>query len=415
MTSRAVGAVRPTPPDATGTGPTVGLFGLLGSGNLGNDASLEAMLEFLRTRHPDARVVAMCAGPERLRARHGIPSIPLHWYDTQEGRRGVAVRKAVGKVYDAFRTAAFVRRCDVVVVPGMGVLETTLPVRPWGWPYALFVMAACGRLLSARVAFVGVGANDVTSPVTRRLVATATRLARHRSYRDEYSKAALTGMGVDTAGDEVHPDIAFALPDPPEAPTVAGSVGLGVMAYYGAEEDRSRAEEIHAAYLAGLTEFVRWLVDNGRTVRLVVGDAVDEEVVRAVLDDVRRYRPTLPDDAVVADVTDDLGELMRRLRTVETVVASRYHNVLAALKLGKPTLALGYGAKNDALMAQMGMEEFTQSMRALDVPLLRKQFARLEDERAELLAALAERNDACRHALELAFDRLDAALFPGSL
>jgi polysaccharide pyruvyl transferase WcaK-like protein len=394
------------------TGPTVGLFGLLGSGNLGNDASLEAMLEFLRTRHPDARTVAMCAGPKRVQERYGIPSIPLNWYDTQVGRPGAALRKVVGKAYDAFRTAAFVRRCDVVVVPGMGVLETTLPVRPWGWPYALFAMAAFAHLFSAKVALVGVGANDITSPATRRLVAAAARLATYRSYRDEYSKAALSRMGVDTASDEVHPDIAFALPQPPETTPVPGSVGVGVMAYYGAEEDRSRADEIHAAYLAGLTEFVRWLVDGGRTVRLVVGDAVDDEVVRAVLDDVRRTRPALAEDIVVAEPADDLGELMGRLGAVETVVASRYHNVLAALKLGKPTLSLGYGAKSDALMARMGLTEFTQSVRALDVALLTKQFARLDDEREALFDTLRERNAACRRELDRAFDRLSAALFP---
>lgn len=34
----------------------VGVFGLLGSGNLGNDGSLEAVLGYLRTEHPDAPV-----------------------------------------------------------------------------------------------------------------------------------------------------------------------------------------------------------------------------------------------------------------------------------------------------------------------------------------------------------------------
>ncbi|MGW2228622.1 polysaccharide pyruvyl transferase family protein, partial [Streptomyces formicae] len=40
----------------------VGVFGLLGSGNLGNDGSLEAVLGYLRTEHPDAPVDALCGG-----------------------------------------------------------------------------------------------------------------------------------------------------------------------------------------------------------------------------------------------------------------------------------------------------------------------------------------------------------------
>lgn len=34
--------------------PRVGLFGLLGSGNVGNDASLDAVLGYLKAYHPDA-------------------------------------------------------------------------------------------------------------------------------------------------------------------------------------------------------------------------------------------------------------------------------------------------------------------------------------------------------------------------
>ena len=42
-------------------GPRIGLFGLLGSGNIGNDASMESVLSFLRTDHPEAVVDAMFA------------------------------------------------------------------------------------------------------------------------------------------------------------------------------------------------------------------------------------------------------------------------------------------------------------------------------------------------------------------
>jgi polysaccharide pyruvyl transferase WcaK-like protein len=59
--------------------PRVGLFGRLGSGNIGNDASMEAVLAYLRAEHPDAILDAMCGGPERLRDVYGITGIPLFW------------------------------------------------------------------------------------------------------------------------------------------------------------------------------------------------------------------------------------------------------------------------------------------------------------------------------------------------
>ena len=55
-------------PSITAT-PRVGLFGYLGSGNIGNDASMEAVLRYLSADHPDAILDAMCMGPERLKSR----------------------------------------------------------------------------------------------------------------------------------------------------------------------------------------------------------------------------------------------------------------------------------------------------------------------------------------------------------
>ena len=145
----------------------VGVFGLLGSGNLGNDGSLEAVLGYLRTEHPEAVVDALCGGPEAVAARYGIPATRLHWYRGEyrtASRAGAIAAKGLGKLVDVFRTAAWVRRHDVVIVPGMGVLEATLPLRPWGFPYALFLLCASGRLLRTRVALVSVGADGDRQP-----------------------------------------------------------------------------------------------------------------------------------------------------------------------------------------------------------------------------------------------------------
>src|SRR5207248_257593 len=140
----------------------VGLFGLLGSGNIGNDGSLDAVLAYLRAEHPTAIIDFFCAGPEEIRSRYGFPATRLHWnraeYETVAGVRGI-VRKGLGKLVDALRTAAWVRKHDVVIVPGMGVLEATLPLRPWGFPYSMFLLCASGRIFGTKVALISVGAN----------------------------------------------------------------------------------------------------------------------------------------------------------------------------------------------------------------------------------------------------------------
>ncbi|WP_086727473.1 polysaccharide pyruvyl transferase family protein [Streptomyces carpinensis] len=397
---------------ANGAPVRVGVFGLLGSGNLGNDGSLEAVLGYLRLEHPEVVVDALCGGPEVVTARYGIPATRMHWYRGEyrtASRAGSIAAKALGKLVDVVRTAAWVRRHDVVIVPGMGVLEATLPLRPWGFPYALFLLCATGRLFGTRVALVGVGAAAIGNRPTRTLVRWSARLAAYRSYRDTPSRDAMRAMGVDTARDEVYPDVAFALPTPPaSAPSgPPGRVCVGVMAFHGGNDDRARAEEIHRRYLDGTTRFVRALVEDGRPVRLLTGDEVDAPVVAAILD-------AVDSPLVTAAAPASLADLMTEMAAADTVVATRYHNLICALKVGTPTLALTYAAKSDALMAQMGLDAFCHPAREVDPDRLLEQFRALEKRSAELRRILTERNLAAVRRLEHQFTALTAALFPAT-
>ncbi|MGY0070268.1 polysaccharide pyruvyl transferase family protein [Streptomyces sp. QTS137] len=389
----------------------VGLFGLLGSGNLGNDGSLEAVLGYLRAAHPEAVVDALCGGPEVVTARYGIPATRLHWYRGEyrtASRAGAIAGKGLGKLVDAVRTAAWVRRHDVVIVPGMGVLEATLPLRPWGFPYSLFLLCASGRLLGTKVALVGVGAAPIASRPTRALVRRSARLAAHRSYRDTLSRDAMRAMGVDTTRDEVHPDLAFALPAPPaDGGRQPGLVCVGVMDFHGGDDDRDRAEQIHRRYLDGTTRFVRTLAEEGRPVRLLTGDACDAPVVEAILG-------AVDSPLVSAAEATSLADLMKETAAADTVVATRYHNLVCALRTGTPTLALSYAAKSDALMARMGLDAYCHPAREIDADRLLEQFRSLERRSAELRRTLAEQNRAATEQLDRHLTTLTATLFPAT-
>ena len=236
-------------------------------------------------------------GPGDGAIRHPRGPPALVYPGAPAGVRLTGARKSLGTALgigvDAFRTASWVRRHDVVIVPGMGVLEATLPLRPWRTPYLMFLLCASGRLFGTKVALVSVGANVIHQRLTRWLITTAARLAHYRSFRDAGARDAMRRMGVDTSGDPVYPDLAFALPTPRGESGAAGTVGVGVMEYSGGNEDRRQADEIRASYIEQMTRFVLWLVDNGRPVRLLAGDTIDERVVQEILVDLRALRPEL--------------------------------------------------------------------------------------------------------------------------
>ncbi|WP_324145161.1 polysaccharide pyruvyl transferase family protein [Intrasporangium sp.] len=398
----------------------VGLFGKLGAGNYGNDGSLEALLAHLRSHHPSVPVDCMAAGPTVVEERYGIPAVDLSW-DRGGPRSGfrlldrglTALRVGMGLAIDAWRIACWTRQHSVAIVPGMGTFESTMQVRPWQTPWSLFALAMSARAFGTSLAVVSVGASNPPDPLTRILLGRALRLASHRSFRDEQSRAAASEMGVDTSHDVVLPDLAFALSTPPRSGRASGIVGVGVIAWYGAESERAGAGAINVRYRAALQDFLGRVVDSGRSVRLLVGDDIDVPVAMDMRDAVLAERPWLAADAIVFDPVSTLGEYMSQVVDLDAVVASRFHNVLCALMCGVPTIAVGYGDKHRMLMKRFGVSRFSHEIRSLDVDDLERSLDGLlaEGDRLspQLLDLAAEQRQALVDRLSTVDDLISSA------
>ena len=324
----------------------VGLFGLLGSGNIGNDASVEAMMRYLRTEYPEATIDAMCMGWDRMRDRYGIATTPFEWKQVHS-RPGLSgkVLAALGKVIDTFRIASWVRGHDVVITPGMGILDPTLPLKPWGVPYGVYLLAAWGRLFGTKVALVAVGADRANAKTTQWLYNRTAKLVAYLSFRDESSRQALQGEGVDVSGFSVHPDLVWTIPVTREESADPKLVAVGVMAYYGGQADRGRGAEVYTSYTESVAEFTRWLLDSGHDVRLFYGDDVDKPALDRILADVRSSRPGLAPERLTPYYATTYEDVIELLGPVAAVVATRFHNLMFALELAKPTIALSYARR----------------------------------------------------------------------
>ena len=228
--------------------------------------------------------------------------------------------------------------------------------------------------------------------------------------------------GLDIERDHVYPDLVFALPAPDEGSATSGPaldpgntnlVGLGVMAYYGSNDERRHAESIYSTYVAQMKELLLWLIDSGRDVRLFVGDAngSDDAVVQELLACVRSSRPDLAPSRIISDPVRTFDDLMLAMLSVDIVIAMRYHNLVCAMKLSKPTLSIGYSPKHDVLMADRGLERYCQSVESLDITRLKDQFRELESRSAELCQFMRQRNTEDARLLEDQFAELSAVLF----
>ena len=114
---------------------------------------------------------------------------------------------------------------------------------------------------------------------------------------------------------------------------------------------------------------------------------------------------------MAAEYATTFQELMRVMAPADTVVATRFHSVVCALRLGKPVVALSYAQKFAALMGNMGLAEFCQSAKAPDIDELIAQFTDLEKRQEELRQTIAQGNAAYERESAAQFTELSAVLF----
>lgn len=369
----------------------IGLFGQFGTGNTGNDASLEAMLGFLRGALPHAELVCICSAPDRVRETFGVEAVYigaepqgrvfllLNWVSRNVLRRLANLRQAY----------LVTGQLNALIIPGTGILDD-FKEHPFGWPYVVFRWSIAARLAGVPLAFVSIGAGPIRNRISLWFMKTAAKCAAYRSYRDAISRHFMQRIGVRTDADDVFPDLAFRLAAPQLSEALDSdprlSVGIGVMAYTGWFKNDTKKQEIYRQYRDKLVRFIRHLLARGYRVRLLIGDQEDCLAVDDVLHTLARAGEDT--SRIVYDPADSLSDLKHQIAATDLVVASRFHNLIAALSLERPVISLAYAAKNDALLEDMGLGAYCNHVETFQVEELISQFDRLAGQLRATRAAI---------------------------
>jgi len=111
-------------------------------------------------------------------------------------------------------------------------------------------------------------------------------------------------------------------------------------------------------------------------------------------------------------LVSSLHDLMEEISETDVVIATRFHNIVCALKMEKPVISLGYSAKNDVLLAEMGLDEYCQHVDTFDVEVLIAQFEKSIIETQKIKKAIHAGNLAFMEQLNLQDKRLLSEIFP---
>ncbi len=397
----------------------ISFYGNFGAGNLGNEATLQAVIERVRQRWPDARLTCFCTNTQDVRARHGIEAIPAGTIDRNgAGQSDANVRRnAPARVFHFvlkrvplelahwIKCWRALRGADMLIVAGTGIVSdyTTWPS---GYPYDIFKLSTLAAARRVKFIFLSVGVGPIQHPLSRWLVKTSLKLAYHRSYRDEASKQYLKKIGFKADSDSVYPDLVFGLSmGAPVARVAKGQrkiIGLGIKDYASSKPEEFRE------YLGTMATFVSWLQQNDYSVRLLIGDIQYDSAVLDQIVSILKSR-NIPADAtfLIAEPALTVEQLLRQVGETEAVVSARYHNLVMALIQNKPVISLSDHSKLSSVVTDFGLADYLLPLRDLSADLLIDRFRQLEND----LDGLKPRLKAELEKYRAEVDELYSALF----
>ena len=204
--------------------------------------------------------------------------------------------------------------------------------------------------------------------------------------RDEKSFNELKKIGVVT---DVYltADTAFLLPYE-EIPPLFSGTSKGNVLVSVSHQATSRATD-EQSYLDIISKFIKQVIDTYEISVTLLPNAIVPE------DDDLRIAQKIND--LVANenckLVDPTGLTAMQIKGVvaqsSVVVASRYHTVIAALSLEKPTISIGWHHKYRGVLGLFGMEEWDMPVDTLELDSLQQKFDELWKQRTALSRTIA--------------------------
>jgi polysaccharide pyruvyl transferase WcaK-like protein len=403
-------------------GKKIAFLGHFDCTNFGNESSLQAVLYHLRRRQPDADITCISTSPEATVATHHIKAIPLSQKYFRSWMRRNRLQRALRMVLIALPSEVYrwingivaLRRTDMLIIPGTGLLTDAYGLLGWG-PYNMFRWSLIAKTCRCKLLIVSVGAGPIFSMPGRWLVRSILSLADYRSYRDRASMAYLENIGFRADKDRIFPDLAFSLPEPAIADRCVTKgrrpvVGLGVMCDAGKYSSGSPSNKIYAAYLECLVAVVRWLLDRGYDVRLISGDLSDIAAKQEFRDLLKAQLRGADEERIIDEPIYSVEDLLVQILATDLVVATRFHNIIFALLCKKSVISVSFHHKCASLMSAMGLSDYCLDINDLRADRFIEKFSNLEANSAAIERLIREKVDGFRDDLDEQYDLIFNAM-----
>lgn len=426
----------------------IGLLEHCGTGNLGDDATVAAVLQNINSRWPAASVVGLSLDPADSERRHGIRCFPIRqsvfpfereWSSASRpessGRYAQKLKSTLKKAGPLFRfakaisnmlivrPAQFIRetiflghslllasQLDLIIICGGGQLLDW--GGPWAFPYTLFKWTVLAKCASAKCIFLNNGAGPLDSSLSRWFIKRALSMADYISLRDRVSAKFLRTIGfrgkvsvvADSAWGLRLPDGLVKRQYEPKQELV---IGIAPMAYGDSSRHWVDDNSGYRRLIDNLAEFSGHMLERGHRIKLFSSDIWFDSQALADLDEaIHRSYPAVAPGRVTQQSVIGVSDLLASLSLLDCYVTCRFHGVVFASLLNVPTIAVSPHSKVTTLMEDMELSDYCVDISKFDADDLIARFDRLIVDMDGVRARISRHATRSQSQLSSQFDSL---------
>ena len=286
---------------------TLAVGGYFGCGNLGDDAILQAFIEYTRAHYPNMQILALTKDPQKDAARLGIDCVN---------------RKNLFALMRAFW------RADFFLCGGGSLLQNlTGKLSLYYYLCLLYLAKLCGATPILFAAGIGPLHGKKATNAVQKALCTCPYI----SLRDDHSLTFLTSCGIDPARLHLGADMALLLSPPPIFRTYAilHRLQIPAKAHYVCISLKSGRHTLHSRRI--VTAALRVLCRQENLIPVLI--PLDEGDISVNADAARRLngRLFLPDEAT--DVT-------ALLQNAVLLISMRLHGLILATTISLPSVGI---------------------------------------------------------------------------
>lgn len=289
----------------------VTVSGYIGFDNFGDESILNVLLDNLKNQSTDITVIS--SNPQKTRLLHGVKTC---------------------KTFDIPAILYTLLKTDILISGGGSLLQDKTSIK--SLLYYLFIIF-CAKLFSKKVIIFAQGIGPINSAPARFLTKHILKRCDLLSVRDEKSLFLLRGWGICT---ELQCDPVFNLEIPAYSPQ--GKVGIQLRSWKHLSED----------FLCKLADETVKNFSDREILIFSFQDSLDYKLCKEFQTKLTIRNPQIKSQIIKNDYPHNITE---NFKTLEYLIAMRFHACLLALKFGIKTLAINYDEKVEKLAKEAGI------------------------------------------------------------